>query len=223
MARKKSEHPKALLRRRIGGFDLLDIADEERLMHIAVGAVVEAELWQNRSLSHMRLYWATLHSIVQNSEGQYATSEQLHEVLKIAMGYSHTVKLVVPSKHAVTGTETLKLLRDLRVYLNDLLKRCSEKKKPGPRITEAIHDLGNLVSRIDGAGRLCKELESDLKVIHLPGSIAFDKMDQAAFKVYFDTAIALLDRAGHNATGHIEEAKKKLARIDPPADEPQES
>src|SRR5689334_13583602 len=115
--RRSAEHPKVLLQR-TGPvtFVLVLPQDQERLMHYAIGAEIEAQFWQERSLDHLRLYWAVLHQCVENSEGKYGRSEDLHDMLKVTLGYSRRVTLLCPSEHATIATKVLKLLRRLRVF-----------------------------------------------------------------------------------------------------------
>jgi hypothetical protein len=195
--RRSAEHPKVLLKR-TGPvtFVLVLPQDQERLMHYAIGAEIEAQFWQERSLDHLRLYWAVLHQCVENSEGKYGRSEDLHDMLKVTLGYSRRVTLLCPSEHATIATKVLKLLRRLRVFFARL----------GTKGEDAVRE-------IDQTGKLARKLETECESILMPGSVAFDKMDQAEFKVFFEKAMEQLQRAGYPVYDYIEQGKQKLARI----------
>ena len=195
--RRSAEHPKVLLKR-TGPvtFVLVLPQDQERLMHYAIGAEIEAQFWQERSLDHLRLYWAVLHQCVENSEGKYGRSEDLHDMLKVTLGYSRRVTLLCPSEHATIATKVLKLLRRLRVFFARL----------GTKGEDAVRE-------IDEIGKLARKLETECETILMPGSVAFDKMDQAEFKVFFEKAMEQLQRAGYPVYDYIEQGKQKLARI----------
>lgn len=94
MAARDQEHPRVIMRRVVGGFVPAAPYDEERLMHYGVGHDVEVQLFQRRSLPHLRLYWAVLHEVVENSEGKYGRAEDLHEALKVALGYQRKIQLL---------------------------------------------------------------------------------------------------------------------------------
>lgn len=99
--------------------------DQERLDQYRIGASLEVVVRQDRSLPHHRLYWAILSEVVKNEETFYS-STQLHETLKIELGYN----------------------------------------KP--------------LVRLDGS------------IQFVPDSTAFEKMDEAEFKPYFDRAMDLI-------------------------------
>lgn len=150
MVKRNSEHPRLVMR--VGLNKKLEHVvpwGEEMMMHYPLGADVEVQIYQRRSLEHTRLYWAVLHAIVDNTENKYGSAEDLHSAIKVALGYTHKIKLI-------SGD-----------------------------------------------------------TIILPGSIAFDKMDQAEFKVYFDRAMNELRKADYPVDKYIEEGKKKLAEIKP--------
>jgi hypothetical protein len=195
--RRSAEHPKVLLKR-TGPvtFVLLLPQDQERLMHYPIGAEIEAQFWQERSLDHLRLYWAVLHQCVENSEGKYGRSEDLHDMLKVTLGYSRRVTLLCPSEHATIATKVLKLLRRLRVFFARLGTKGED-----------------VVREIDETGKLARKLETECESILMPGSVSFDKMDQAEFKVFFEKAMEQLQRAGYPVYDYIEQGKQKLARI----------
>jgi hypothetical protein len=196
--RRSAEHPKVLLKR-TGPvtFVLVLPQDQERLMHYAIGAEIEAQFWQERSLDHLRLYWAVLHQCVENSEGKYGRSEDLHDMLKVTLGYSRRVTLLCPSEHATIATRILALLRKLRKWFFQF----------------GVEKAGAVVSEIDEVGKLARKLETECESILMPGSVAFDKMDQAEFKVFFEKAMEQLQRAGYPVYDYIEQGKQKLARI----------
>jgi hypothetical protein len=198
--RRSAEYPKVLLKR-TGPvtFVLLLPQDQERLMHYPVGAEVEAQLWQERSLDHLRLYWAVLHQCVENSEGKYGRAEDLHDMLKVTLGYSRRVTLLCPSEHATIATKVLKLLRRMRVFFARL----------GPKGEETVRE-------IDDTGKLARKLETECETILMPGSVAFDKMDQAEFKVFFEKAMEQLQRAGYPVYDYIENGRAKLQPIEAP-------
>lgn len=197
MTKRNSEHPRLVMR--VGLNKKLEHVvpwGEEMMMHYPLGADVEVHIFQRRSLEHTRLYWAVLHACVDNSENKYGTAEDLHSAIKIALGYTHKVKLIGE------GPGTL-LLRSAKYCLSQLnILRAPEI----PGISKWLDKLAEILFQLE-------EYVSDS--ILLPGSIAFDRMDQAEFKVYFDRAMNELRKAGYPVDAYIIEGKKKLAEIKP--------
>lgn len=203
MATKKSEKPRVLLRKVSGGFEFVDTFAMEQCENIGIGATVEVQIWQPRSAAHSRLYWAVLGQCVSNSDDKYGSAEDLHEVLKFSLGYQRTINLLAPSPHSKIAAAVLALLRDLRRFVNVLMTG-------RPDTSAAKGRLKILLERIDVTGKLCRKLETETTKLHLPGSIAFDKMDQSQFNEYFKKAMLALESAGYPADSYIEEGKKKV-------------
>src|SRR5690348_16234338 len=94
MAKRNPEQPKLLLERTLNGFSPATPWDQEVLAQYAIGSTCEVQVFQKRSLPRLRLYWTILHDCVANSENKYGSAEDLHSVTKIALGYTHRVKLM---------------------------------------------------------------------------------------------------------------------------------
>lgn len=197
MTKRNSEHPRLVMR--VGLNKKLEHVvpwGEEMMMHYPLGADVEVHIFQRRSLEHTRLYWAVLHACVDNSESKYGTAEDLHSAIKIALGYTHKVKLIGEGPGAM-------LLRSAKYCLSRLNILVTPKI---PGITEWIDKLTMILLQLE-------DHVSDSIV--LPGSIAFDRMDQAEFKVFFDRAMNELRKAGYPVDNFLEEGREKLAEIKP--------
>lgn len=166
------------------------------MMHYPLGADVEVQIYQKRSLEHSRLYWAVLHACVDNSENKYGTAEDLHSALKVALGYTHKIKRIGDVPGAI-------LLRSAKYCLGRLGILMTP---PIPGISDWLEKLQTIVQQLE-------EYVGD--TIILPGSIAFDKMDQAEFKVFFERAMGELTKAGYPVEDYIAEGKAKLATIKP--------
>jgi hypothetical protein len=197
MAARSSEHPKLLLVRTLQGLAPATPYDAERLSAYAIRATVEATLWQNRSLGHHRLYFAVLKMCVENSEGKYGKVDDLHSAIKTALGYTHKIKLLLPSEHA----EAAMAIKTCVYRARELL---AGMKGPEAQAVGAF-----LSAAIDQTAKL----ETDLASIMMPGSIAFDRMDQAEFREFFDKAMEQLRLAGYPVDEFMEEAKRQMARL----------
>ena len=197
MASRSSEHPKMLLVRTLQGLAPATPYDAERLSAYAIKATVEATLWQNRSLGHHRLYWAVLKMCCDNSEGKYGKVDDLHSAIKTALGYVHKVKLIVPSEHA-----------NAAMAIKQCVYRARELLAGLPGLTEKA-----VAAFLSVAIEEAAKLETDLASIMMPGSIAFDKMDQSEFREFFDKAMEQLRLAGYPVDEFLEEAKKATARL----------
>jgi hypothetical protein len=209
MAKRNSEHPKVLLQKKLGGWTFVDAYGEEQCAGYAIGSVVEAQFWQKRSLEHLRLYWAVLGECVNNSEGKYGSAEDLHEVLKIALGYTRKIELLLPSEHVDAADVIGKALRAAQSAINGcrwVLRRVLGEFWLTPHLDAANNQLASARLRIG-------EITQSRMQVTLPGSIAFHSMDQAEFKVFFENAINQLRRAGYPVDEFIEAGKAKLARI----------
>jgi hypothetical protein len=79
------------MRRTIGGLAPCHAHDAERLDAFATGQDLEVTIKQRRSLPQQRLYWLTLHKVVQ-ATGDYPSAEKLHEALKMALGVVSLMK-----------------------------------------------------------------------------------------------------------------------------------
>ena len=82
------------MRRVVGGFEHSTPWVEEMLSQFAIGSEVEVRIMQRRSLPQLQLYWVILHLCVSNSEDKYGRAEDLHDALKIALGYSRRVPVI---------------------------------------------------------------------------------------------------------------------------------
>jgi hypothetical protein len=197
MPARSSEHPKVLLTRTLQGLAPATAYDAERLAAYGIGHTIEATLWQRRSPAHHRLYWVVLTVCVSNSEGKYGTADDLHAAIKIALGYTHRIQLLIPSENALLATKVRDVLRKCWQYIKSVGAAAGMP----------------LLKEIENVNVALTKLESDRTTIVMPGSIAFDRMDQGEFKVFFDRAMEQLRLAGYSVDEIIEEAKKQLHRV----------
>jgi len=196
MAKRNPEQPKLLLERTLNGFSPATPWDQETLAQYSIGSTVEAQIFQRRSLPRLRLYWTVLHDCVANSENKYGSAEDLHSAIKIALGYTHKVKLMGDGPGAV-------LLKALKFALTEIGRIAGSQ----PSL------LGTLVQK---ALKVADQLDEHIgDTILMPGSIALDRMDEAEFKVFFDRAMNELRKAGYPVDALLEESEKKLARLQP--------
>jgi hypothetical protein len=193
--KRDSEHPKVLLTRTLHGFAPATPYDQERLMHYSIGATVEVQVWQKRSLEHLRLYWAVLHQCVDNSENKYGRAEDLHDILKITLGYSRRIRLLIPAVQSGVLDAIKGLIEAARWYV--------QHYGAGTRAA------GRLATVLQNAEKSLKVLAETAETIVLPGSVAFDRMDQAEFKVFFEKAMNELRKAGYPVDDYVEEGKRK--------------
>jgi hypothetical protein len=63
--------------------------DLEKLCRYGVGHVIEAKLWQERSIKQHRLYWVALGIVAENNE-VWTRAEVVHRNIKKALGYVET-------------------------------------------------------------------------------------------------------------------------------------
>jgi len=127
VSKNKTDKPRTLLRRVPGGFVLVYPHDEERLMHYAIGSVVEAQFWQQRSREHLALYWVILHDVVENSD-QWPTTEHLHDALKVALGYTREINLIGGGKIYMPGSIAIDRMdqADFKVYFDRAMNQLRE-------------------------------------------------------------------------------------------------
>lgn len=190
MTKRTSEYPRLVMR--VGQSKRLEhIAPwgEEMMQHLPYGAEVEVYVSQRRSPGRHRLYWAMVNDIVANSE-DWATNEHFHAATKIELGYTQKIKTIGDSARTL-------LLRSAK-YCLDRLNILRTPSIPG--ISEWLDKLATILD----------QLIDDGDVITLPGSIAFDKMDETEFKVFFDRAKAAWSQAGYDVAAFEREANKKL-------------
>jgi hypothetical protein len=208
MAKRSSRETPSLLVKRTGsGFDLVNQWDHEACSDIPLGAECEiSKPKMQRSLDHLRLYWVVLHFCVDNSEGKYGRAEDLHDMIKMLLGYSRKVRTLVPNPQAIVATE----IRELLDGLQAIISWCADRAQnlPGPLRSA----LTRIVPRWANVSKRLPELEQSYETIVLPGSIALDKMDQAEFNTFFERAMGLLEGAGYSVWDYIEEGKKKLGQ-----------
>lgn len=81
------------MRRTPRGLEPVAAFDAERLMRYGSGAIVEVSIKQRRSSPHNRLYWSVLAKVVENTE-EWASSEVLHDALKVHLGYTERMKTI---------------------------------------------------------------------------------------------------------------------------------
>lgn len=209
VTKRSPEQPKVLLERKLGGWGFFDGFSEEQCQGYAIGAIVEAQFWQNRSLPQLRIYWATLSQCVFNSEGKYGSAEDLHEVLKIALGYTRQIDLLLPGENAGAAAVVKVALETC----NKILKGCQWiiRRTVGTIwITPLIDDA---IVKATAAVDLVRVFEQQRLKVTLPGSISFSSMDQAQFKIFCESAFSQLRRAGYPIDDYIEQSKIKLARV----------
>jgi len=165
--------------------------DDERICEYGMGAEVEATVRQRRSGPLQRKYWVTLSELWHNEAAdKYNSSEDMHRVLMIDRGYTRHIKLLVPSPRAEKVSIVIKVINLLRRF--------------APRSPW-------LQKRIDESIETVKEFETDCQEITLPGSTAYDAMDNAEFKIYFDGAMQSLTNAGYDMDVYLKASEKKLA------------
>jgi hypothetical protein len=189
----KNDTPKVTMTRTPTGWVGASAYDAERLAEYGVGAEVEVTLHQRRSNRHNSLYWVVLALCVQNSECKYGSTHDLHRMLKVCLGYTRRIKLLIPSERAPKAAIARQVLQRCYKVIRGL-------KRP---------KLDWLLTRIEEADALIEEFETDCQEITLPGSTSFDGMDQAGFKIFFDRAIEQLARAGYPVDKYLDEAKKQ--------------
>ncbi len=206
MAKRSTEHPKLLF--------YVDFVDgcgkvlrpampfvEEQMMHYAVGANVEIQLWQDRSPEHHALYWCVLAECVANSENKYGSSQDLHSAIKVALGYTHKVKLLGVGPAALAADRLAKWATRIVAFVANALPFIPEKWR------KAASDLSA------EAGPLIEEVYKHTgDTLVLPGSISFHNMDQAEFRIFFDAAMNELRKAGYPIDEILAVAKQKVAR-----------
>lgn len=88
-----AERAPIFMRKCRGGLFPASAFDAERLDLCAPGVDIEVTMKQRRSLPQMRLYWGMLARVVENTDG-WATSEHLHEAIKLHLGYTRPVKTI---------------------------------------------------------------------------------------------------------------------------------
>jgi hypothetical protein len=191
----KNDNPKVTMTRTPTGWVGASAYDAERLAEYGVGAEVEVTLHQRRSNKHNSLYWVVLALCVQNSECKYGSTHDLHRMLKVCLGYTRKIKLLVPSERAPKAT-----------IARQVLQRCYKLIRGLRRPS-----LDWLLTRIEEADALIEEFEMDCQEITLAGSTAFDAMDQAGWKIYFERAMEQLRLAGYPVDEYISESQKQLA------------
>jgi hypothetical protein len=195
-----AEHPKVLLRRTLAGFEPAAPWVAEQLMHYSIGAVIEAQFWQSRSPEHLALYWCVLHGCVENSENKYGRTTDLHDALKIALGYTHKIRMLDVGPGHLILTRLAALI--VKILKHDGLPWWAKEF-------------------LDQAFKLCMELGEHVgDTIVMPGSIALDKMDQSEFRVYFDRAMGELRKAGYPVDELIKQGKDKLKHTAGPPAQP---
>ena len=173
---------------------------EEQMTAFAIGSEVEVKIMQRRSLPQLQLYWVILHLCVSNSDDKYGRAEDLHDALKISLGYSRKVR-------TIGGTSDSKKIIDAALNLLRGIRKA---------IALTFLDGSTLVKTIDAVGILIKELDGYIgETIVLPGSIAFGRMTQGDFKIYFDKAMAQLSAAGYPVEEYLKESEKMLAAYKP--------
>lgn len=200
MTKRGSEHPKLLLRRTLSGWEAPDAYTAERMARYPIGCMVEMQAWEGRNVERLRLYWVVLHECVENSENKYGRAEDLHNALKIALGYKREIKLL-------NVGQTSSMLMALGVIINRA--RQLVERMPGNPVTRALADL------LAQAFVKAEEIGANTTdTLILPGSVAFDRMDESEFRVFFDRAMNELRRAGY-PIDEIMESQQTKTRIRP--------
>jgi hypothetical protein len=206
---KRTDHPSPDFIVGLGGvLHPASAYDQELIVtRYAVGARVTAPggLWQNRSVPHHRKYWGILGQCVSNSENKYGRTYDLHQALKMALGYVHRFKLLLPSAHAKAAMAIKQCVYRARELLADM-------KGPHEQAIAAF-----LSTAIEQAA----QLENDLETCTIPASTAFDAMDQGDFKIYYEQAMTQLRVAGYPINEIEKEVQKDLAPIKVRLTEPQ--
>lgn len=79
------------MRKRNGALVPASAHDAERLEAYGMDRELEVTIRQRRSSEQNRLYWLTLHRVVQ-ATGDYPSAEKLHDALKMALGFVSLMK-----------------------------------------------------------------------------------------------------------------------------------
>jgi len=83
-----------LAQKHLGGLRPIDANGEEALRKIKQGAAVMVEVKQPRNVAFHRQYWALVHIVWENMDGdRYPTPEDLHAAIKIAAGVRTRIEL----------------------------------------------------------------------------------------------------------------------------------
>lgn len=199
MAKRSKDREVIRMVKTLSGLSPCTPYDAERLAQYGFGREVDVTIWQERSVPHHRLYWVLLGNLVANSEGKYLQSTDMHAALKIALGLTTKIKLLTPSPHATIATRIRRRLAQCVMWLGGL---------------SVLHNIPfsyKVIDAINDTMRDLTELETDCDTITMPGSTAFDSMDQATFKIYFDQACAQLRAAGYPVDATLAESVKMIS------------
>lgn len=176
---------------------------EEALSRLPYGTAVEIKFYQRRSYPKLKLYWAVLGEIVNNVDDKYGTSENLHDVTKITLGYCRRVKAIGVGPAAEIIDSIILLMRGCWKAANSIQK--------------ALGDVVNATPLLRGLEQIAGKLDELKKIVGdtivLPGSIAFSKMSTADFDVYFDKAMLQYETAGYPISEIMKVVELKQKRI----------
>ncbi len=181
--------------------------DQEILSRYGFGHTVEVTIWQNRSLPHHRFFFGMLHYCVANTENKYGSTDDLLSALKVAQGYTHRIKLLRPSAHATIALAIKQYLTAAKRGLVALLVEHLLRVVVAKDLVDAI------IRKLDDSMKLATQFETECEYITLPGSIAFDNMDEAEFKVFAERSQEQLRSAGYPVDAYLREMKKQLGPV----------
>lgn len=175
---------------------------EEALGQLPYGTIVEIKFYQRRSYPKLKLYWSVLGDIVKNVDDKYGTAENLHDVVKITLGYCRRVKAIGVGPAAQIIDTIILLMRGCWKVANSTQKALRD-----------VIDMAPLLLGLEQIATKLNELKEIIgDTIVLPGSISFAKMSTADFDVYFDKAMLQLETAGYPISEILKEVERKQKR-----------
>ena len=175
---------------------------EEALNQLPYGTAVEIKFYQRRSYPKLKLYWSVLGTCVKNGD-KYGTAENLHDVIKITLGYCRRVKAIGVGPAAQLIDSCILLMRGCWKAANSANKALRDVINMGPLLL----GLEQIAAKLNEL----KEIVGD--TIVLPGSISFAKMSTADFDVYFDKAMLQLEAAGYPISDILKEVERTQKRV----------
>jgi len=176
---------------------------EEAFSQIPYGTQLEIKFYQRRSYPKLKLYWSILGTCVKNGDDRYGTSENLHDVIKITLGYCRRVKAIGVGPAAQIVDSIILLMRGCWKAANSVQKALRDVVDVAP----LLRGLEQIATKLNEL----KEIVGD--TIVLPGSISFAKMSTADFDTYFDKAMLQLETAGYPIPEIMKEIERKQKRI----------
>ncbi len=123
---------KFLCRRHLTGLAPIDLAGENELHKLKIGAVVLVEVKQKRNVKMLRLYWALVDTVFEN-QSRYETKEQLHNALKLCAGVYDIITLPNGQQFRVPGSIAFHKMDDIefRTFWNRVCDLIAQYFLPG--------------------------------------------------------------------------------------------